>query len=191
VKKTERLTAADLTVLSLLAEEPMHGYRIVAELEKRDAEDWAPISRPQVYYSIKKLLKLKMISKTSDQDDSLGPERETYRLNTKGKDSMNEALSQPDWATQRPPPPFSTWMALSTHLSAKTTSEIIETRRQYLEKELQRERKTLVEFEGETDSMVTAGKLMVAYCIKSFEVELSWLEEVARELPKSRAKRRT
>ncbi len=187
MKKADRLTAADLTVLSLLAEVPMHGYRIVTELERRDAKDWAPISRPQVYYSIKKLLNLKMIGKASDQDDSLGPERETYRLNAKGKDAMNEALCEPQWATQRPPPPFSTWMALSTHLSAKVTSEIIEIRRQYLEKELQRERKTLAEFEGETDSMVIAGKLIVVYCIKSFEMELSWLKEVAKKLPKSRS----
>jgi DNA-binding PadR family transcriptional regulator len=167
----------------------MHGYRIVTELERRDAKDWAPISRPQVYYSIKKLLNLKMIGKASDQESALGPERETYRLNTKGKVAMTEALSDHEWATQRPPPPFSTWMALSTHLSREVTNKMIERRRQYLEKELLREKRTLAEFEGEADSMVTAGKLMVSYCIQSFEVELSWLKNVAKELPKSRSKK--
>ncbi|HEX7675948.1 MAG TPA: helix-turn-helix transcriptional regulator [Bdellovibrio sp.] len=188
MKKSEQLTAADLTVISLLAEEPMHGYKIVAELERRDAKDWAPISRPQVYYSIKKLLKLKMIGEASDAEEPLGPEREKYRLNAKGKDAMKEALSDRAWATQRPPAPFVTWMALSTHLSATTTREIIEARRRFLESELSRERKTLSEFEAESDSMVVAGKLMVSFCIRSFELELSWLTEVLRELPKSRAK---
>lgn len=186
MSKSDQVTAADLTVLSLLAEEPMHGYKIVAELERRDAKDWAPISRPQVYYSIKKLLGLKMIGKASDIEGPLGPEREKYRLNSKGKDAMKEALSAHEWATQRPPPPFTTWMALSTHLSSKITSEMIESRRRFLENELVREKKTLVEFEEETDSMVTAGRLMVAFCIKSFELELSWLNEVAKELPRSR-----
>lgn len=186
MKKSEQLTAADLTVISLLAEEPMHGYKIVAELERRDAKDWAPISRPQVYYSIKKLLKLKMIGKASDTAEPLGPEREKYRLSAKGKDAMKEALSIQGWATQRPPAPFITWMALSTHLSASTTREIVEARRSFLESELSRERKTLSEFESEADSMTKAGKLMVSFCIKSFELELSWLNEVLRELPKSR-----
>lgn len=186
--KAEQLTAADLTVISLLAEEPMHGYKIVAELERRDAKDWAPVSRPQVYYSIKKLLKLKMIGKASDDAEPLGPEREKYRLNAKGKDAMRAALSVQDWATQRPPSPFVTWMALSTHLSAKVTKEIIEARCRFLQSELARERKTLSEFAGEADSMVTAGKLMVDFCIKSFELELAWLRDVLRELPKSRTK---
>lgn len=188
MSKSDRLTAADLTVLSLLAEEPMHGYKIVAELERRDAKDWAPISRPQVYYSIKKLLGLKLIGKASDNEDPLGPERERYRLNSNGMQTMNDALSSIEWANQRPPPPFTTWMALSTHLSSAVTKEIINARRQFLEGELARERKTLAEFAGETDSMMTAGRLMVTLCVKSFELELSWLDDVAKELPKSRTK---
>lgn len=186
MKKSELLTAADLTVLSLLSEEPMHGYKIVATLEERDAKDWAPISKPQVYYSIKKLLRLKMIGYASDTEEALGPERENFRINTKGKEAMTEALSTQDWATQRPPPPFTTWMALSSHLSSKISSEIIETRRKFLETELTRERKTLAQFEENHDPMATAGKLMVDFCVKSFEMELTWLKQVAKELPKSR-----
>ncbi len=188
MSKSDRLTAADLTVLSLLAEEPMHGYKIVAELERRDAKDWAPISRPQVYYSIKKLLGLKFIGRASDNKDPQGPERERYRLNSKGKDAMRVALTADDWATQRPPPPFMTWMALSAHLSSKVTSEMIATRCRFLETELAREKKTLTAFEGESDTMLTAGRLMVTYCIKSFELELSWLDKVAKELPNARVK---
>lgn len=188
MKKSDRLTAADLTVLSLLAEEPMHGYKIVAELDRRDAKDWAPISRPQVYYSIKKLLALKFIGRASDTESPLGPEREKYRLNSRGMDAMKEALSSHEWAAQRPPPPFTTWMALSAYLSSSVTKEMIEIRRRFLEAELAREKKTLLEFTGATEPMATAGRLMVVFCIKSFELELSWLNDVARELPKSRSK---
>ena len=57
--KTRRpvLTIPDLVVLGLLSEGPMHGYEIVAELERREVKDWAGISRPQVYYSLDKLAK--------------------------------------------------------------------------------------------------------------------------------------
>ncbi|MFZ0702368.1 MAG: PadR family transcriptional regulator, partial [Candidatus Acidiferrales bacterium] len=55
------LTTPDLVLLSLLAEKPMHGYQANAELERRQVRDWAGISRPQVYYSIDKLARSRLI----------------------------------------------------------------------------------------------------------------------------------
>ena len=49
------VTLADLVVLSMLAERPMHGYELWTELERRQVEKWASISRAQVYYSLRKL----------------------------------------------------------------------------------------------------------------------------------------
>lgn len=83
-KKTDELTAADLVVLSLLAEEPMHGYKIVSELEKRDAKDWASVSKPQVYYSIEKLVELNLIALAPDEDCSKGSEREKFKMKQNG-----------------------------------------------------------------------------------------------------------
>ena len=189
-KKSDELTAADLVVLSLLAEEPMHGYKIVSELEQRDAKDWAPVSKPQVYYSIKKLAELNLIALASDKDGSQGPEREKFKIKQNGFEAMNEALSNIKWAQQRPPAPFTTWMALSSHLPPKTTKELIQTRKLYLTSELAREKKTLSEFKKDHELMSTAGKLMVSFCIKSFELELEWLAEVAKELPSARKRNR-
>lgn len=183
MKKTA-ISSADLVVLSLLAEEPMHGYRIVAELERRDAKDWAEISRPQVYYSLKKLLKLKLISTATDSDDSIGPERDIYKINKSGMHAMNDALCKTSWAQQRPPPPFLTWMALSTHLSPSAKKRVIDARHEYLSKELDREIKTLHAFGDDFDKMMTAGRLMVSLTVEQFRTELKWLETVLRELPR-------
>src|SRR5437016_6529866 len=57
-----RLTIPDLVILSLLAERPMHGYEVNATLEDRKIRDWAPVSRPQIYYSLEKLAKLRLRS---------------------------------------------------------------------------------------------------------------------------------
>src|SRR5260370_34528342 len=59
-----RLTISDLVILSLLAERPMHGYEVNATLEDRKIRNWAPVSRPQIYYSLDKLTKLKLIRVT-------------------------------------------------------------------------------------------------------------------------------
>ena len=57
-KRKLDLTTADLVVLSLFSERPMHGYEANLELERREIRDWAGISRPQVYYSLDKLQSL-------------------------------------------------------------------------------------------------------------------------------------
>ena len=182
----DTLSSADLVVLSLLAEEPMHGYRIVSELDRRDAKDWVEISRPQVYYSLKKLSKLKFITTVTDINDSLGPEREIYKVSKSGVLAMSEALCKNSWAEQRPPAPFLTWMALSSHVSPSETKKVIEARQKYLSKELDREIKTLKAFGGVSDKMMTAGRLMVSLTVEHFQAELKWLEKVWRELPKAR-----
>ncbi|MFI5107117.1 MAG: hypothetical protein ACHP79_19505, partial [Terriglobales bacterium] len=60
--RKRELTVPDLVLLSLLAEQPMHGYQANLELERRQVEDWAGISRPQVYYSLEKLARLGLVS---------------------------------------------------------------------------------------------------------------------------------
>lgn len=180
--KKNTLTLPDLVVLSLLAEGPMHGYQLVTELERRDVKDWASISRPQVYYSIDKLYRIKLIRKTSDSESPLGPERTKFETNEKGKAALSERLTQMDWANQRPPPPFLTWMALSSHLRKSDKKKLIETRKLFLEAQLTRERLTLESFDAETGAMVTAGRLMVEFTIQSFELELAWLRKVSEVL---------
>ena len=52
---TGTLTTADLVVLSLLAEQPMHGYDLLAEYERQEVVDWASVSKAQLYYARAKL----------------------------------------------------------------------------------------------------------------------------------------
>src|SRR5882757_8039913 len=114
-KNNSVLTTPGLVVLSLLSERPMHGYQLNAVLEEREVRDWAGISRPQVYYSLKKLLASRLIKPSSQPSASAGPERQEYSPTSAGINALARALEREEWTTQRPPPPFLTWMALSTH----------------------------------------------------------------------------
>lgn len=170
-----------MVVLSLLSEGPMHGYQLVSELEKRDVQDWANISRPQVYYSINKLHKKKLISESKDAEPSQGPDRTKFKINEKGSQALNQGLSNEDWAVQRPPPPFLTWMALSAHLPKGSAKKVIQKRRIFLSDQIAREKKTLAEFDSAMDAMAVAGKLMVTLTVQTFELELKWLDKVEKE----------
>src|ERR1700675_1507493 len=107
------LTTPDLVLLSLLAERRMHGYEANLELERRCIRDWAAISGPQVYYSLKKLAAAGFIRAAGSSEPAAGPERSVYQTTAKGRTAIAEALESEDWTVQRERPAFSTWIALS------------------------------------------------------------------------------
>ena len=191
----ERLTAADLVVLGLLLERPMHGYEVNQELARREVGDWAGVSRPQVYYSLRKLADAGHIGpapgraagaeRGSAERGSAegGPERRVYRVTAAGRRAYAAALARPEWATQRPPPPFVTWLVLATHADPAVRTRQLARRRAFLEAEATRERATLAAILAGTGPAVVVAALVVSLTIRQFEAELAWLGEVAAALP--------
>jgi DNA-binding PadR family transcriptional regulator len=176
------LTLPDLVVLSLLAERPMHGYELNQELDRREARDWAGISRPQVYYSLKKLAESGHLSRAGQSGERAGPERLVWRLSAAGRRALTQALAREEWAVQRPPPPFLTWLALSTFAKPRDRLRLIRRRREFLAGELGRERATLAAILADTGPMVPAAALIVRLVIRQWEVEVEWLGEVEEVL---------
>src|SRR5689334_3596838 len=142
--RKRELTTPDLVLLSLLAEQPMHGYEANAELERRQVRDWAGISRPQVYYSLDKLLRLGLVRSVSGDDEPhQGPERRVVATTARGRDALASALERDDWADQRDRPPFLTWMALSWLARPGVVRRQLQRRRKYLLEQLEHEHATL------------------------------------------------
>jgi len=172
------LTLPDLVVLSLLRERPMHGYELNQELERREVRDWAGISRPQVYYSLKKLARSGHVTRAGEGPARTGPERQVFRLSPSGRRALATALGREEWATQRPPPPFLTWMALSAFAEPEDRLRLVRRRRSYLEEQLARERATLEAILADTGPMVAAAAQVVRLVIRQWEVEVEWLGDV-------------
>lgn len=177
-----KLTTPDLVVLSLLCEEPMHGYQINRELLDRDAKDWAGISRPQVYYSLKKLSARGFVEPAEDAGPLEGPERRLFRPTRAGRRALAKGLKAASWSTHRGIPPFLTWMALSAYASPQTLREQFQRRRIFLLKELERERETLKSLKTETGPMGKPARMMVELTILTFETELDWLDRAKSAL---------
>jgi DNA-binding PadR family transcriptional regulator len=182
-KKVE-LTVPDLVLLSLLAEQPMHGYQANLELERRQVQDWAGVSRPQVYYSLEKLARLGLIAETGDHEPALGPERRIFSTTAKGRAALAAALEREDWTNQRDRPPFLTWMALSWQASLTTVLNQLRRREKFLEAELVREQETLRAVENEVGHAFHEAVWMLKLVIEQFRTELSWLRQVAAEIPR-------
>jgi DNA-binding PadR family transcriptional regulator len=172
------LTTPDLVVLSLLFEAPMHGYQVVRELERREVADWAGVSRPQVYYSLDKLLSARLIRPAHDAGASEGPERTVYAPTEAARTALVEALDVPRWQTQRPPPPFVTWLVLSVHAPKAVLKRGLEARRDYLAAQVAKERETLKGIRADSGPTVRIGESVVKHAIAQFQLELKWVEEL-------------
>lgn len=77
-------------VLSLLAEEPMHGYQIIREIEQRSGGSWKP-SAGSVYPTLQLLADEGLIS----AEESNG--RKTYALTDAGRDAVAEGEGEAPW----------------------------------------------------------------------------------------------
>jgi DNA-binding PadR family transcriptional regulator len=182
VKKGDRnkLTTADLVLLSLLAEQSMHGYQANAELERREVRDWAGISRPQVYYSLEKLARLGMLRAATTRKPAEGPERAIFAITAKGKTCLADALEREDWTTQREKPAFLTWMALSWQARRGGFARQLHSRTEFLKRELKREHATLASVLDEVGHANHEAVWMIKLMIAQFETELRWLGQVRR-----------
>jgi len=181
VKKRE-LTVPDLVLLSLLAEQPMHGYQANAELERRQVRDWAGISRPQVYYSLEKLAKLGLLRHGKDSEPATGPDRSVFAVTASGRAALADALEREDWTMQRERPAFLTWLALSWQARPGVTQKQIQLRRKFVAAELEREEATLRDVSDEVGHRHHEAVWMLRLIIAQFMSELSWLDQVEGEL---------
>ncbi|NNL90508.1 MAG: PadR family transcriptional regulator [Marinicaulis sp.] len=178
-----RLTTADLVVLTVLSfERPMHGYELVKLLEERDVKDWAPISRPQVYYSIRKLAEGGFILPAKVHAPALGPERMVYKPARKAKPALEKALGEPKWVEQRTVTPFTSWAALALMAGRQTVDRQIKRRKNFLKAEIKREKETLKSLDGVEARDVGVARVLVSVEIKKFEAELLALGDLKMAL---------
>jgi DNA-binding PadR family transcriptional regulator len=174
------LTQADMVVLSLLLERPMHGYDLVQEYNRQEVRDWAFVSRAQVYYALRKLEQSRLIAAdaTAEAIDLRG--KTVYTVTTEGQAALERQLLGDQWIEQRYPQPFTTWMGLSIHCTEAERREMITRRRAFLERELQREQKSYDLVATMTSARAQAGLKIIALTIDLIETELKWLETVTQ-----------
>lgn len=179
-----RLTTPDLVILSLLAERPMHGYEVNATLEDRKIRDWAPVSRPQIYYSLDKLTRLKLIRITAEDLPSGGPERRVFETTELGSERLADALESSRWVNARVHQPFLIWLALSWQARPRTFRRQVASHKKFLEQRLAEEEATLEDVMAEVGHPNHEAVWMLQLMIEQTRCELRWLERIIEQAGK-------
>ena len=96
----EKLTEAELVILSLICEGPQHGYQIEQQISFRNMRAWTDLSTSSIYYILGRLEEKGFIQQVPDQgkEESDRP-RKVYQLTSEGgliwKKATLEALTKP------------------------------------------------------------------------------------------------
>ncbi len=86
------VTDAELAVMSLLAEKPMHGYQIEQIIEERGMRDWTNIGFSSIYYILEKLKKIDWLDSVLEHGEGKGPARQIYSFTTTGRSAWKKAV---------------------------------------------------------------------------------------------------
>lgn len=95
------ITDAEFVVLSLICEQPMHGYQIEGEITQRNMRTWTDLSTSSIYYLLGKLEEKGLIEPSSvEEGESPGKPRKVYQATEEGISAWKEAtlgaLRQPN-----------------------------------------------------------------------------------------------
>jgi len=85
------MTKNELVVLGLLSEEPMYGYQIYQEVERREMEHWAQVNLASIYNTLNRLQKDKLIQGKGEKPGKM-PERKVYHITSKGRKRLEDLV---------------------------------------------------------------------------------------------------
>lgn len=192
IPKTEppsELTTADMLVLSLLSERPMHGYELLREFDQQEVTEWARVSRPHVYYALQKLARLGFTESIPENvEPSSVRGRMIYRVSPPGKLALRKALGRSSWATASVPAPFTTWFGLSIHTGPSQRKKVLAARALFLCAEIARKRETLKFIQTYESVRAPTGIQLVRLYIDQCATELRWIRALEVEEKSFRAR---
>jgi DNA-binding PadR family transcriptional regulator len=81
--------------------QPAHGYRIRQELERWEAENWAPIKYATIYHALHSMLRDGLLTEEEDSEGAKGPAKRLYRLTPAGEAAYAELLRE-NWLNPAP-----------------------------------------------------------------------------------------
>jgi DNA-binding PadR family transcriptional regulator len=169
------MTAAKQAILSLIAEQPRHGYEIEAVIQARGMREWADIGFSSIYYLLKKLEREGLIAGETETVGA-GPARVVYHITRAGQRALREgtlaALSHP----KRPQAHFLMGLANMRYISRAHALEALETYREALVERIvhlqaQREAQRPLPYYVEA---------MFDYSVSLLGTELGWVEDFTR-----------
>jgi DNA-binding PadR family transcriptional regulator len=172
------MTNAELAVLSLILEQPRHGYDIETQIEERNMRDWTDIGFSSIYAVLKKLEKKGWIQAETGLSVGQGAPRKVYGITETGRQAQTAAVVE---ALSTPGRPNSSLLLGLANIPLITRDQAVEALRQYSAAQEARlgELLTRAEAQRPLPDFVEA---MFDYSTTMIATELAWLGNYIQSL---------
>lgn len=172
-RSTHRRSVLALVLLALLAEEPMHPYRMHEVIKERGKDRIANVAqRNSVYQTIDRLLRAELIAVRETSRDERRPERSVYELTDAGREALHTWTGE---MLASPAPEFPEFPAALASLMILTPEDVtarLERRAADLRSSLAADREAL----RAVPDLPRLFLLDDEYSIALREAELTWVE---------------
>lgn len=125
------MTNAELIILTLIAEQPRHGYQIEQVIEEREMRQWTELGFSSIYYILNKLEGQGYIESKVEQAPGPGPARKVYRVTKSGFEVCRAGILA---SLTEPPRPESMFLLGLANLPAVSQQEAISALQTYSER---------------------------------------------------------
>ncbi len=176
------LTDAELVILSLLVEQPMHGYQIEGQITLRNMRAWTDLSTSSIYYILRKLEEKGLIKKKPEKGSASSERpKNVFQVTENGQSTWKEATIG---ALSKPKITYTNFLMGLHNLWNIPSAEALDAvtaYRDWLESDLQRQRND----QGELEEMGLSKfplDVLFDYSYVLGEAELGFLAELITRL---------
>ncbi|MFI0466181.1 PadR family transcriptional regulator [Saccharopolyspora sp. 5N102] len=178
-RSIHRRSVLALVLLSLLAEEPMHPYRMREMIKERGKDRIANVAqRNSVYQTIDRLLRAELIAVRETARDERRPERTVYEITDAGRDALRTWTAEMLASPAREFPEFPAALATLMVLTPEDVTAGLAKRAADLATSLAADREAL----RAAPELLRLFLLDEEYSIAVREAELKWVEGVLAAL---------
>ena len=172
------MTNAELAILSLIAEQPRHGYDIEQTLEMRGMREWTEVGFSSIYYILKKLEKAELIESRLEHAEGRGPARKVYQITNQGLEALFEASIE---ALSTPGRCFTPFLLGMSNLPDLPQEQVVAALRNYCH-ELDKRRGHAVAQAQNQHPLPEHVEAMFDYSLAMISAELAWIEQFIKKL---------
>jgi DNA-binding PadR family transcriptional regulator len=172
------MTNAEIALLSLIAEQPRHGYEIETVIEQRGMREWTEIGFSSIYYLLKKLERAGLVTGQPGGQSGKGPARVVYSITHKGSQTLYTSLLE---SLSIPHPCYSPFQLGLSCLPMVHTDEAVRALRQHRATLIER-REHILSGREKQKPLPYHVDAMFDHSLSVINAQLEWLDKFIRQM---------
>lgn len=168
------LTAAEMTVLGLVAERPRHGYDLEQVIEHRGIRQWTDIGFSSIYYVLAKLEKRGLIETEDDRPGTKS--RRVFRATGQGRRVAGDAVLEFIADTRAVPQPLLVGLANMPLVAERGYDEALRSRLAHINQRIAH----VQQAQRSQAPLPRPAREVFSYSLRLLEAERLWLAERVR-----------